>query len=152
YGNAPTLKHSDAVISVAFSPNGRQIASGCMDGSVQIWDAWTGRVLHPLQKGGAVRLTYSSDGQLLAGFQIDGTIVVWKSTTWEILASFQSGQDGWTSYLAFSPDGRVLASVRQDVRLWDIGPKDEMNALRLVSIPLEHPARFAAVAFSPDGS
>src|SRR5262249_42280908 len=48
YGSAPPLKHSDTVISVAFSPDGRQIASGCMDGSVQIWDAWTGRVLHPL--------------------------------------------------------------------------------------------------------
>src|SRR5262249_51548553 len=84
YGNAPPLKHAETVGSVAFSPDGQHIASSCLDGSVQIWDAWTGQALHPLQKGGAMPtwLAYSSDGQLLAGSHIDGTIVVWKSTTW----------------------------------------------------------------------
>jgi eukaryotic-like serine/threonine-protein kinase len=71
YGNPPPPKHSDTVNCVAFSLDGRQITSGCMDGSVQIWDAWTGRLLHSLQKGGAVtaQLAYSSDGQFLAAGQ-----------------------------------------------------------------------------------
>src|SRR5439155_11956207 len=42
YGNAPPLKHSNTVKRVVFSPDGRQIASGCRDGTIQIWDVQTG--------------------------------------------------------------------------------------------------------------
>jgi WD40 repeat protein/serine/threonine protein kinase len=154
YGNPPPLKHSDTVAPIAFSPDGRQIASGCMDGSVQVWDAWTGRVLQSLQNGGAVaaRLAYSSDGQLLAAGHLDGTIRVWKAPTWEVVATFQDR--GWIQELAFSPDGQVLVSASGDpnVMLWDMGAKDKREAGRLIRAPLEHPAGVKTVVFSPDGS
>src|SRR5262249_6500811 len=49
YDNAPPLQHPETVIRVVFSPDGRQIASACMQGELAIRDARTGEVLHPLE-------------------------------------------------------------------------------------------------------
>src|SRR5262249_22335271 len=73
YGNPPPLQHPATVVRVALSPDGRQIASVCMDGTFQIWDARTGRVLHKLERqqvldrGTLVRgMAYSPDSRYLA--------------------------------------------------------------------------------------
>ena len=67
-GPLPRLQYSDTVVLVVFSPGGGQIASGCVDGTVQIRDARTGSLLHSLHNGGAFpsSLIHSSDGQHLA--------------------------------------------------------------------------------------
>jgi WD40 repeat protein/serine/threonine protein kinase len=156
FGNAPPLKHSTHPECVVFSPDGRQIASGCFDGTVQIWDLGTGSVLHHLHKGEkdgptTFSLTYSSDGQHLAAADTHGYIRVWKATTGELLAAFRAHEHAsWM--LAFSPDGRTLASVSFDgVKLWDLGAKDRKDAERLIGPPLKHPAHCETVAFSADG-
>jgi WD40 repeat protein/serine/threonine protein kinase len=157
YGNSPPLVHSNQVEHVAFSPDGRQIASGCADGTIQIWDAATGSVLHHLHEGHeggpmATSLIYSSDGQHLAVAQVDGFIRVWKARTGELLAGFQASElPIWG--LAFSPDGRTLASSgwEASVKLWDIGTRDRPDADRLIGPPLKHPVNVATVAFSADG-
>jgi len=151
YGSPPPLKHPSTVKRVVFSPDGRQIASGCLGGSIQIWDAQTGRVLHALNEG-AYQPTYSSDGQHLAAARRDGFICVWKATTGELLASFPGHEKQiWT--LAFSPDGRTLASASWDgrVRLWDIAGKDKGDAVRPIRTLSVDVADVARMAFTPDG-
>jgi WD40 repeat protein/serine/threonine protein kinase len=152
YGNAPPLQHLDTVYRVAFSPDGRQIASGCFDGTIQIWDAGTGSVLHTLHKGGAINccLTYSSNGQYLAAAHNDGVVRVWKATTGELLATSPRYWRGSCPVVAFSPDGRTLASGLSAVKLWDLGAKDKRDADRPIRT-LSHRAGVAALAFSPDG-
>jgi WD40 repeat protein/serine/threonine protein kinase len=154
YGDAPPLKHSNTVKRVVFSPDGRQIASGCLDGTIQIWDVQTGRVVHTLTNEAAIpkSLTYNSDGQHLAVARPDGFICVWKATTGELLATFR-GHEKTIWKLAFSPDGRTLASASQDrsVKLWDIPANDKGKADRLIRKLSEDPADVAAMAFSSDG-
>ncbi|HEV3257811.1 MAG TPA: protein kinase, partial [Gemmataceae bacterium] len=151
YGSAPLLEHSNTVKRVAFSPDGRQIASGCLDGSIQIWDAQTGQRLHTLQQA-AYNPTYSSDGQHLAAARHDGVICVWNAKTGELLTSFP-GHDKRIWTLAFSPESRTLASAGWDgrVRLWDMGGKDKGEAVRPIRTLSEDMEDVARMAFSPDG-
>jgi WD40 repeat protein/serine/threonine protein kinase len=164
YGKPFPLKHSSTVKYVVFSPDGRQIASSCLGGPIQIWDAQTGRRLHTLQQA-AYHPTYSSDGQHLAAARHDGVICVWKATTGELLASFP-GHEKQIWALAFSPDGRTLASASWDgrVKLWDIGAPSHptlspegrgrgegREAVRPIRTLSENVADVARMAFTPDG-
>src|SRR5262249_56541545 len=83
-----TLQFPATVVRVAFSPDGRQIASVCMDGTFQIWDAQKPRELHTLEQqmtahGSGVLIhgmAYSPDSRYLALARHDGTVGVWDAT------------------------------------------------------------------------
>jgi WD40 repeat protein/serine/threonine protein kinase len=154
YGNTPPLQHSATVSRVAFSPDGRQIASVCVDGTGQIRDARTGRVLHTLQGqaptvgGGhlARGTAYSPDGSCLAVAHMNGLVRVWDATNGQLRHTLK-GHKGPAWQVAFSPDSRALASAGADrkVRLWDVASGQEIQVFA------EHPAAVKGVAFRPDG-
>jgi len=153
YGNAPPLQHPATVVRVAFSPDGRQLASVCMDGTFEVRDARTGQVLHSLQRlavlvrGALCRgMAYSPDSRFLAVAREDGTVRVWDAISGQSLHTLE-GHKGPAWQVAFSPDSRTLASCGSDrsVRLWDVAGG---KAIRVFS---EHPAAVKGVAFRPDG-
>jgi WD40 repeat protein/serine/threonine protein kinase len=153
YGNPPPLKHPDTVVRVAFSPDGRQIASVCMDGTPEVRDARTGRVLHTLERhpvlvrGALARgLAYSPDSRYLALAGHDGVVRVWEATSGQLLHTFK-GHKGPSWQVMFSPDSRTLASGGADrsVRLWDVTSGQALQAFS------EHPVAVKGVAFRPDG-
>jgi WD40 repeat protein len=79
---AHTLKwHNGGVHSVAFSPDGKRLASGSGDKSVKVWDAQTGQELLTLKRHGDVTgVAFSPDGHRLAAGTANGTVTIWDAT------------------------------------------------------------------------
>jgi hypothetical protein len=140
--------HSDKVWSLAFSPDGRIIASAGADGNLKIWDLASGQAIRalPVHFSQGESVAFSPDGRLLASAD-DDEVVIWDTITWR--ESFiLTGHTGRVTGLAFSPDGRQIVSASWDntLRLWDLATGQLMHTLT------GHTLYIHGVAFRPDGS
>jgi hypothetical protein len=140
--------HSEAVQSVAWSPDGRCVATGSSDGTVKIWDAKSGRALNSLEgHGDWVRsVAWSPDGQRLASGSDDQTVKIWDAKSGRALNSLE-GHANLVLTVAWSPDGQRLASGSGDqtVKIWDAKSGRALNSLE------GHANSVLTVAWSPDG-
>jgi eukaryotic-like serine/threonine-protein kinase len=134
--------------SLAFSPDGRTLATGQKDGTISLWDTETGKrraKLEGHEDNWVLAVAYSPDGQRLASAGKDSRVIVWNA---EGSREAAFSHDGAGSCVAFSPDGTLLASGGWDccVRLWNL--KTGQGA----GIFVGHTSGVNSVAFSPDGS
>ncbi len=113
--------HTGYIHTVAWSPNGRLIASGGDDATVQIWDALTGVrvVAYRGHTGPVYGVAWSPDGKLVASASADSTVHVWEAANASLLINF-SQHEGPVHALAWSPDGQRIASGSDDrtIKLW----------------------------------
>jgi WD40 repeat protein/basic membrane lipoprotein Med (substrate-binding protein (PBP1-ABC) superfamily) len=140
---------TDRVWSVAFSPNGDQIATASDDGTARVWDASTGKELLCLPTNatrGHHGMAFRPDGKQLATASDIRTAKVWDAITGQELLTLR-GHTNWISGVAFSPDGKRLAtsSVDGTAKVWDATTGQEQLSLR------GHALEVWDVAFSPDG-
>ncbi|WP_354636087.1 serine/threonine-protein kinase [Planktothricoides raciborskii] len=117
---------SGPVWSVAVSPNGKTIASGSWDGTIQLWHVSIDNARIPIQTlaghtGAVWSVAISSDGKLLASGSADQTVKIWDLRTGELLKTLK-GHDAGVFSVAFSPDNSLVASGSFDktIKLWNI--------------------------------
>src|SRR5262249_40909843 len=129
--------HTGPVRSVAFSPDGRQLATASADETVRRWDAGTGQSAgEPLKgNGGTVNaVVFSPNGRRLATAEREGAVRLWDATTGQPLGAFLEGDTGPVLSVVFSPDGQRLASAGADaVRLWPADVSAEMLCAKLTT-------------------
>jgi WD40 repeat protein len=147
--------HTDQVAGMAFSPDGNLLASASLDGSIRLWNAWTGVQLQrftPMCQDGqpflAVSLSFSPDGSLLAvaGGQWQlGEVKLWEVATGrEIDTLAMSGNIAGP--VCFSSNGEWLfaGEFRRNVFLWRVVDRTLMRTFKSRSL-------VAGFAVSPDG-
>ncbi|THH17761.1 hypothetical protein EW146_g3118 [Bondarzewia mesenterica] len=137
------------VYSIAFSPDGKLIASGSWDKAVRVWAAETGEITAALtgHNDDVFSVAFSPDGKRIVSGSRDHTVRVWDAKTGHATSRPFSGHDYIVHSAAFSPDGKSVASGSFDktIRLWDA----ETGEVK--SSPFTVQSEVHSIAFSPDG-
>src|SRR6266567_3984742 len=143
-------RHNAEVKAVAWSPrDGKHMASGSLDTTAQVWDAFTGSTLLTYRghSDKVITVAWSPDGARIASASFDGTVQVWNATTGGNPLVYH-GHHGPVRAVAWSPDGQHLASGGADtsVQVWDA------TTGQLIHTYSGHRQDVQAVAWSPDGT
>ena len=149
--------HIKDVYHVSYSPNGQVLVSSGSDKKAIFWDTATGNPLWTitgnvrtsrnsnLNSEGVGRVKFSPDGMMAVSGDSSG-VSVWNTSNRQLITSF-SGPTDRTSDIAFSPDGKIVATIygNGEVHLYNITTR-----IRNI-IPSGHTGRLSLIAFSPNG-
>ncbi len=138
--------------SMAFSPDGKFLASGTHSGKVMLWDTAArkepGSFPASKEAGGSVHILFSPDSKTLAGYTSD-SVILWDVRTGQVRATVKAHKR--VNELAFAPDSHSLASAGNDetAKLWDAATGNLKGTLKLGG---PGGSRSVGLGFSPDGT
>src|SRR5205085_4430696 len=157
--------HTARVTAVAWSPDGKRIASGSLDTTVQVWDATTGNhsSIYRGHTADVAAVAWSPDSKLIASGSYDKTVQVWNASTGEVLYTY-NGYNVKAAKLnpakgvlpdlildvAWSPDGKRMVAVTQEYCGDECGVLLFWDAATGRNISFYPDAPVFALAWSPD--
>ncbi len=140
--------HTNAIGRIAWSPDGRMLASPSDDGTIRFWDAETGECLDLLLGHDQIScIAFDPEGYTLASGSADGTIKLWERASGKLFGTLKGHKNGIKS-VAFDPMGSTLASGSADgtIKLWERARGKLLRTLE------GHKGGINSVAFDPTGS
>jgi len=143
----PLAKGADGIVrTVAYSPDGRRIVSGCSDDVIRIWDVAAGAAIgKPLEghAGGVWSVAYSPDGRHISSGSEDMTVRIWDADTGAVVGQPLVGHTREVQSVAYSPDGHYITTGSS---------KPVIRICAAIGVPMEgHSDGVWSVAYSLDG-
>jgi RNA polymerase sigma factor (sigma-70 family) len=138
------LRHGWMTYALAYSPDGKMLASAGVGRGLCLWDAASGKLLHlPIPSGQVLGVAFSPDGKLVAAPDC-----LFDVTTGLKIRHLAGHKNGGSLCVAFAPDGKTVATGGHDklVRLWDVATGRELRQLS------GYDGSVFSVAYSPDGN
>ena len=142
-----TLRHDEWVLAVAFSTDGKLLATGDNNGQVNVWNLQNSRTVAHLQadSNAVYAVQFSPNNRILAGAGYEGNVKLWKVPNWGSHGTLPS--NGTVSDISFSPDSGTLATTGYEaVNLWAVDIGENIATLT------GHTDWVRATDFSPDGN
>jgi hypothetical protein len=137
---SPNMRHNEAVLGCAFSPDGKQFVSTSGDGTLKLWDVESGKEMRTFSghKGDVNSCAFSPDGTRLLSASDDHTLKLWDAVRGKVIRTF-FGHQATVLSCAFSPDGMHLLSASSDqtLKLWDAESGELLKSLQLPWIPYD---------------
>ena len=143
--------HKDTIHDLAFSPDGKLLATTGYDRLIKLWDVASAKEVRTLKdhSDSVYGLSFNRDGTLLASAAADRAVKVWEVATGTRLYTLGDPTD-WVYAVAFSPDGKHLAAagIDKSIRVWEANAEGG----KLVHSVFAHEQPVTRLLYSPDGS
>jgi WD40 repeat protein len=166
-----TFGHPNLVDVVSFNPAGTELATGCHDGRVRIYDVAKGTVLRDIaahvtmpQPSAVYCLAWSADGKQLVSGSFDRSLKLWNAADGKLIRefkgytdkTFEKGHREGVVSVALAPDGKTLASAGgwdHTIKIWNVADGSVLRDLidPKLKPPQSHPGVVYALRYTPDG-